>query len=431
MKSTRPSASKKQKKQPLEEITIGGHSVFIYNSPTQKNGKEYQGYTLAWTANESRQRKFYSSLDTARTEAKAKAKQLGGGAAHLTNLSLQQVSEYQAAVAALRGHPAANLIQVVSEWANCMDRLNGSGSLLAATEAFIVGLAKIKRPNILVSELTTEFLEAKKRAGLSDRYVAECKTILKRFQKAFRCNIGGITTADLQAYIDRLKLGLRSKNNHRQTIITLFSHARRRGYLDRDTKTEAEHLEQGKPKPLAISFYQPQEAARIIANSEGLGRLAVALGGFAGLRSSEIMRLEWKHIGAKYITVNADKAKTSDRRLVPILPPLADVINSMKRKEGLIFSISKASDFSRFLLGTIEAAGLDSIDNGLRHSFCTYRLASVQSAAQVALEAGNSPKILFNNYRELATPEEAEIWFSPKKISAKRSKKIVPIKTAA
>ena len=103
----------------------------------------------------------------------------------------------------------------------------------------------------------------------------------------------------------------------------------------------------------------------------------------------------------------------------------------MERKEGLILGYSKPSYFSRFILGTIEAAGLDSIDNGLRHSFCTYRLAAVQSAAQVALEAGNSPSILFKNYRELATPEQAGIWFSDKKTNTKKTKKIVPIKTAA
>jgi hypothetical protein len=30
-----------------------------------------------------------------------------------------------------------------------------------------------------------------------------------------------------------------------------------------------------------------------------------------------------------------------------------------------------------------------------RHSFISYRLADVQAAAQVALEAGNSPQIIF------------------------------------
>ena len=431
MKTAHSKTTKKQKKQPIEEVTIGGHSVFIYNSPTRKNGKEYPGYTLAWTANESRQRKFYSNLETARTEAKAKAKQLGGGAAHLTNLSIQQVSEYQAAIKALRGYPAASLIQAVSEWTACMDRLSGAGSLLAASESYVSALAKIQRPAISVSDLVTEFLEAKKRGGLSDRYTTECWLVLKRFKDAFRCNVAGVTTSDIQAYIDRLKLSPRSKNNHRQTIVAFFSHARRRGYLDRDIKTEAEHLEASKEPSLSIKFYQPQDAARMIANSEGLGRLAVALGALAGLRSAEMMRLEWKDIGAKYVTIGADKAKTSQRRLVPILPPLEEVIQTMERKEGLIFGYSKPSYFSRFLLGTIEAAGLDSIDNGLRHSFCTYRLAAVQSAAQVALEAGNSPSILFKNYRELATPEQAEIWFLDKKTNAKKTKKIVQIKAAA
>ena len=31
--------------------------------------------------------------------------------------------------------------------------------------------------------------------------------------------------------------------------------------------------------------------------------------------------------------------------------------------------------------------------------------------AQVALEAGNSPQIIFKNYRELVRPAEAKAWF--------------------
>jgi hypothetical protein len=52
------------------------------------------------------------------------------------------------------------------------------------------------------------------------------------------------------------------------------------------------------------------------------------------------------------------------------------------------------------------------VHNGLRHSFATYRLAAIQSADQVALEMGNSPRKLFQNYRELATKAQAERWFS-------------------
>ena len=50
--------------------------------------------------------------------------------------------------------------------------------------------------------------------------------------------------------------------------------------------------------------------------------------------------------------------------------------------------------------------------NVLRHSFISYRLAKLQDVNQVALEAGNSPAIVFKHYRELVTEEAAEEWFS-------------------
>jgi hypothetical protein len=51
-------------------------------------------------------------------------------------------------------------------------------------------------------------------------------------------------------------------------------------------------------------------------------------------------------------------------------------------------------------------------DNGLRHSFISYRLADIQNAAQVALEAGNSPNVVFKHYRELVKPSAAKAWFA-------------------
>ncbi len=50
--------------------------------------------------------------------------------------------------------------------------------------------------------------------------------------------------------------------------------------------------------------------------------------------------------------------------------------------------------------------------NVLRHSFISYRIAIVKSADQAALEAENSPSIIFKHYRELATDDEAAAWFN-------------------
>jgi hypothetical protein len=39
-------------------------------------------------------------------------------------------------------------------------------------------------------------------------------------------------------------------------------------------------------------------------------------------------------------------------------------------------------------------------------------VAETQNVAQVALEAGNSPQMIFQHYRELVRPEAAKAWFA-------------------
>ena len=67
--------------------------------------------------------------------------------------------------------------------------------------------------------------------------------------------------------------------------------------------------------------------------------------------------------------------------------------------------------------------------NGLRHSFCSYRLAITQDAAKTSLEAGNSPQMIFRHYRELTTEEEAKEWFSI--LPPKEAENVVPLKIVA
>ena len=50
--------------------------------------------------------------------------------------------------------------------------------------------------------------------------------------------------------------------------------------------------------------------------------------------------------------------------------------------------------------------------NALRHSFISYRVAQTQNVAQVALEAGNSPGMIFKHYRELVRQADGKKWFA-------------------
>ena len=54
-------------------------------------------------------------------------------------------------------------------------------------------------------------------------------------------------------------------------------------------------------------------------------------------------------------------------------------------------------------------------NNGLRHSFASYRLAATHDAPRVASELGDtSPTMLYSTYREIVLPDEAEgYWIAP------------------
>ena len=79
-----------------------------------------------------------------------------------------------------------------------------------------------------------------------------------------------------------------------------------------------------------------------------------------------------------------------------------------------------------------SVAGLRRVARSLGRSTSTLdtipdRVAQVQNVAQVALEAGNSAKMIFSNYRELVKPAQAAKWFA---ITPEQPANIIQVPTA-
>ena len=215
--------------------------------------------------------------------------------------------------------------------------------------------------------------------------------------------------------MDSIKAAGRTRNNYRATLCTLFSFARSRGYLPRNERTDAELCMKASDRGGDIGIYTPKDLAVMLAGIDGRFLPLVALGAFAGLRTAEIHRLEWQDIDLPggHVVVGKHKAKTGQRRIVPILPALKAWLSPIGDKSGpVIPRYSGDAPLLRAFRQALEPLKVKMVHNGLRHSFATYRLAAIQSADQVALEMGNSPRKLFQNYRELATKVQAERWFS-------------------
>jgi integrase len=130
---------------------------------------------------------------------------------------------------------------------------------------------------------------------------------------------------------------------------------------------------------------------------------------------AELERLDWNAVDLerKMIEVRAGQAKTASRRVIPISDNLAAWLTPLERKGKIV----RTKELQTHVPALARALKIGWPRNVLRHSFISYRIADVKSADQVALEAGNSPSIIFKHYRELTTEEQAEKWFSimPKK----------------
>jgi integrase len=233
---------------------------------------------------------------------------------------------------------------------------------------------------------------------------------LARFAAAHPGPIAEVTAAQVADYLGKLGVGPRRHNNVRSTLVSFFGYCRKLDLVpDRMTAPERTHALDLQAKRPAI--YKPDEFRALLAAVDPAWRVPLAVCGLAGLRTSEAERLLWGQIrlGKRVIEVLPENAKTGRRRLVPIHPALMTWLRRVElRPEDHICPQGERIDN---LAKRLRRRGAVWVKNGLRHSYGSYRCAVVKSAAQVALEMGNSEGIVRSNYLDYVERKDATKWF--------------------
>jgi hypothetical protein len=116
-----------------------------------------------------------------------------------------------------------------------------------------------------VPELVAELLAAKKQDGASKAYVANLKTVLTRFGTAFRGEILGISSSEIDGWLRGLDLAPKSRSGMLICVKVLFSFARSRNCLPAEQMTAAEQIKKMKVKDDEnISTFTPAEMSKIL-----------------------------------------------------------------------------------------------------------------------------------------------------------------------
>lgn len=280
--------------------------------------------------------------------------------------------------------------------------------LLAAVRAggtFAPSSPAVGSAPLTLAELCNQFLEAKLNANRSDNYLDLLIKELRSFARGRESRpVVSISSTEIEDWLHGQLWSDRTKKGRLATIRTVFEWGVKRQYLavNPAAGVDVPYVSTAPP-----GIHTPEQVRHVLETARAQDRTVMrvmAIRYFAGLRTSEAVALEESEIGAKFIEVTAAKSKTRRRRLVPVVPTLAAWL-----KLGGELPLRQVDARLRAI---ILAAAVPWPRGVTRHSFVTYHLAEHQNAGKTALIAGHSEQILFNHYRELATPETAKAFWS-------------------
>ncbi len=440
-------------------VKRGSVSVKIYRTPS--NGCD--SYTLSFYQDGVRKRPTFSTLQAAKDEANIVVNRLGNSDADILTLTSADRAAYLRARQLL--DPFGLAIETAAAQTAEAKKLLGDTPLAQAIE-FYLKRHPVKLELKPVEVVVAELLAAKQADGCSWRYLGSLRYCLGKFAARFHINISSVAGTDVDVWLRESGLSPRTRNNIRSAVQILFSFAKSKRYLPKD-HDEIESVAVANDRGGDIEVFTPTEFREVLKCANERMIPFLVLGAFAGIRRAEIERLEWTdiHFDDGLVEIGAAKAKTASRRIVPILPNMRKWLAKFRHDTGpvvthqnvsleLIHIAKRVNEARRAAWALAKGIDLEKVkpavrnirketkparaddklkgkvpsgaetakiegwpafgwkNNALRHSFISYRVADIQNVAQVALEAGNSPQMIFKHYRELVRPAEAKAWFA-------------------
>jgi len=292
----------------------------------------------------------------------------------------------------------------------CSNILAPYGKTLADATGFYSKHLNAVQRSCTVNELIPFFVRSKQADGGGHLYLKDLRYRMKRFGEDFGNQIiATITNPQCSQWLKSIPYAPGSRNSFRRVLKLFFNYAATEGYCNENPMTKTTRArETDEP----VEILTPKQLEDLLEKASAEIVPFIAIGAFAGLRTAERFRLDWSeiHLDRNFIEVSASKSKSARRRLVTIQPNLYAWLEPQQQKQGKVVP----PGLWAMMEAACEAAKIDPWPhNGLRHSYASYHLAKFQDAAALALQMGHTTTdMLFDHYREVVTPQEAEKYWA-------------------
>ena len=400
-------------------IHEGQIRIRIVRNPTRVGERLLPRWEFRWRDAAGRRRRLKRArLTDAKREARRIAQDLAAGRS--AELSAADVASFRAA----RLHVVKigmTLEAATAELAEVHRRLEGTDITPIEAADFARRHHAAGASDKPLSEVVDELLAARKKAGVSDRHYDDLKSRLRRFAADVQCAIGDLNAPVMNDWLSNLDCTSRTRLNYRRALSNLVGYAIGRKYLP-DTFADMRHVDRPDPDDDEIEIFRVEEMRLLLRHVTDSVLPALLLGGFAGLRTSEIPKLAWSDIHWSQGLITVPRKTKTGPRLVPLMDNLRAWLEPLAG-EGPILRVVHSTIISGQMRAVAAANRELERDhstwrlkwkhNALRHSFVSYWASFEHDLHMISERTGHSVATLKKDYqRPDIFPKDGRAWFA-------------------
>lgn len=281
-----------------------------------------------------------------------------------------------------------------------------------------------------IKQAVEEFHASKEFDGTKSIQRTNLKSLLRYFQRPFDDRqLSSFSSGEIQSWLQKLQgedpkgkprsLSNMTKKNIHRALNQFLGWCERREWIEKNPMRAVSSPKPEEPKKEIFTVDQIESMLKGATDEE---KILIALGAFAGLRSSEIEGNE-DHPGIRWENLDFEKGevwipkevtKKTRERIVPMFEPFKAILKRAK-KSGFMFKVYDKKK-NKIRADLAKKAGLKKWpDNALRHSFASYHLAAFEDAAKTSLLIGHrNADTTFRHYARLVRKSEGEKFFKIK-----------------